>query len=221
MPRTGRKESPREPRGTPKCIVGSIKAWFRAFAGKTGWARPKHIRSAGGIAAIGAVDLHRRGAGPTPAPAVPVKVIAARPRIEALVWELKLRRPELFPENAAPSKGAVALISEWDMLYGRAIPHSFEKAFVNQGGNRERLLIVARQSLVVIFAISFGVLLTSTFLIRRSADYARQSATMWLGKLLFDERLHHGESFSVEGMLAAAAKFDEKNVGGFAFSGRN
>jgi hypothetical protein len=139
----------------------------------------------------------------------------------ALVWELKLRRPELFPENAAPSKGAVALISEWDMLYGRAIPHSFEKAFVNQGGNRERLLIVARQSLVVIFAISFGVLLTSTFLIRRSADYARQSATMWLGKLLFDERLHHGESFSVEGMLAAAAKFDEKNVGGFAFSGRN
>ena len=40
-------------------------------------------------------------------------------------------------------------------------------------------------------------------------------------KLLFDERLDHGESFSVEGMFAAAAKFDEKNVGGSAFSGRN
>jgi hypothetical protein len=53
------------------------------------------------------------------------------------------------------------------------------------------VLIIARQSLfdnfdwpialVVIFAISFGVLLTSTFLTRRSADYARHSATMWLG----------------------------------------
>ena len=53
----------------------------------------------------------------------------------ALVWELKLRRPELFPKNAAPGKGAVVLISEWDTLYGRAIPHSFEKAFIEQGGS--------------------------------------------------------------------------------------
>jgi hypothetical protein len=53
------------------------------------------------------------------------------------------------------------------------------------------LLIAARQPffdnfdwpmpLVVILVISFGMLLTSTFLIRRSADYARQSATAWLG----------------------------------------
>lgn len=39
--------------------------------------------------------------------------------------------------------------------------------------------------------------------------------------MLLDERFDHGESSSVEGMLTAAAQFDDKDVGSFTFSCRN
>ena len=50
----------------------------------------------------------------------------------ALVRELKLRRPGLFDPHKPT--GTVALVSEWDTLYGRALPESFEEQFVKAGG---------------------------------------------------------------------------------------
>jgi hypothetical protein len=50
---------------------------------------------------------------------------------EALVHELKLRRPDLFD----PKKDSVvALLSEWDTLYGIALPESFANRFEKAGG---------------------------------------------------------------------------------------
>jgi hypothetical protein len=53
----------------------------------------------------------------------------------ALARELKLRRPALFDTDKPV--GTVALISEWDTLYGRALPQSFEDQFVKAGGHKE------------------------------------------------------------------------------------
>jgi hypothetical protein len=53
----------------------------------------------------------------------------------ALVRELKLRRPKLF--DIDKPVGTVALVSEWDTLYGRALPQSFEDQFVKAGGHKE------------------------------------------------------------------------------------
>ncbi|PYI90559.1 MAG: hypothetical protein DME97_16595 [Verrucomicrobia bacterium] len=51
---------------------------------------------------------------------------------KALVHELTLRRPGLFTRT---KKGAVVLLSEWDTLYGSALPESFAKEFRKAEGD--------------------------------------------------------------------------------------
>lgn len=56
----------------------------------------------------------------------------------ALARELTLRRPELFNRGGSKNStggGTVALVSEWDTLYGRALPLSFEAKFLAEGGH--------------------------------------------------------------------------------------
>jgi len=69
---------------------------------------------------------------------------------EALVRELNLRIPHLLPPaqttsmTPAPGSGKqhprIALIGEWDTIYGRALPRSFEVAFRRAGGEENQLL---------------------------------------------------------------------------------
>ena len=56
---------------------------------------------------------------------------------QVLAHELALRRPALF--RSGSHKGTVALVSEWDTLYGRALPQSFRNKFVEAGGSDEVL----------------------------------------------------------------------------------
>jgi len=69
---------------------------------------------------------------------------------EVLVHELNLRIPNLLPRmrttsaiatpSPVPQRARVVLIGEWDTIYGRALPRSFEVAFRRAGGDEAQLL---------------------------------------------------------------------------------